>query len=226
MKAMILAAGQGKRLRPLTNTIPKPLIPINGIPLIVHHIYNLRDAGIKNIIINLAYLGDKIESYLGNGSQLGVNISYSHESGIGLETGGGIYNALPLLGQEPFIVINADVFCAYPFEHLNIKEECLAHIVLVNNPPHNLEGDFSISDGLLIDKKEKTYTFSGIAIYKPQFFYGYNSGRYSVTPLINKAINANKVSANIYQGTWFDIGTKERLEQAQQFFSKYVLNQS
>lgn len=216
MKAMILAAGRGERLKPLTNTTPKALIELNGQPLIVHHILNLKSHGINDIVINTAYLGKKIEQYIGNGEAFGVNITYSKEKSGGLETGGGIVNALPLLGKEPFIAVNADIYCPFNFEKLPKLNKSLAHLVLVNNPAHNPNGDYAIDGDYLSNRDDlNKYTFSGIAIYHPDFFKNCTDGKYSVTPIVKEMANKNTVSAELYPETWHDIGTQERLEIAQ-----------
>jgi len=216
-KAMILAAGRGKRLQPLTNITPKALVELNGLPLIVHHIQNLKRCGINEIVINLSHLGYKIEQYLGNGQSFGIKISYSHEQDGGLETGGGIVNALPLLGDEPFLTVNADIYCPFAFNELPNLKNVLAHVVLVENPSHNPNGDYAI-DGLLLStrKDPKQYTFSGIAFYQAQFFENCQINKYSVTPLIKKMAERNLVSAQLTKTIWHDIGTEERLQQAKQ----------
>lgn len=217
MKAMILAAGRGERLRPRTDHTPKALIEINNEPLVVHHLHQLKQAGIVDIVINLAHLGEQIERYLGNGQRFGVTIAYSKEPPGGFETGGGLANALPLLGPDPFISINADVYCPFPFDTLPDTLATHAHLVLVDNPPHNPDGDYSLQDGLLrVTKAPQPYTYSGIAVYQPRLFVGQPPGRYSVTPLIRQASQTSQISGELYRGVWFDIGTEQRLQQAQQ----------
>lgn len=216
MKAMILAAGRGERLKPLTNTTPKALVEVQGQPLIVHHLFNLKHSGICDIIINLAYLGEKIEAALGNGHQFGVNIDYSREPHGRLETGGGIVNALPLLGDAPFITVNADIFCDFDFSKLITTPVDQAHLVLVENPNHNQNGDYGLQEGQLIYPFARPgLTYSGIAKYHPQFFDGCSRERCSVTPLVRQAANNNIITAEKHDGAWFDVGTPERLEQAQ-----------
>lgn len=214
-KAMILAAGRGCRLRPVTDTLPKPLIPVQGKPLIEHHLYNLKSAGIKDVVINLAHLSEKIKAQCGNGEKFGLNILYSEEAPPGLETGGGIVKALPLLGDKPFWVINGDIFTDFDFSHTPALNEKKVHVILVPNPAHNKEGDFELING---DVQLKTsgapYTFSGIALYKPDFFEGNTIERYSVTPLLKDAIAKGLVSGECYTGTWHDVGTLERLKAA------------
>ena len=226
MKAMILAAGRGERMRPLTDTLPKPLLEVNGKPLIVYHIEKLVAAGIKDIVINHAWLGEKIPAYLGNGSQYGANITYSAEINGALETAGGIAKALPLLDQEaPFIVVNGDVFTDYDFNDLpSLASDKQAHLVLVNNPEHNASGDFLCSEGVLLNKIEKemsagTFTFSGIAIYRASFFKALSKDSETVQalgPMLRNAAQKSLASASVYQGSWTDVGTPERLAKLNQ----------
>jgi len=220
MKAIILAAGQGQRLKPITDTLPKPLIKINNEPLIVHHILNLKSNGVTDIVINTAHLANKISTYLGNGHSLGVNIIYSRETGHGLETGGGIVNALPLLGSQPFIAVNADIYCNFPFDKLYLNNPDLAHLVLVKNPQHNLNGDYSVLNGKLSNNKLASYTFSGIALYDPILFNKCIIDRYSVTPIVRDAVTLGLGSAQIFDGIWHDIGTVDRLKTARNSIAK------
>lgn len=209
---MILAAGRGERLKPLTNNKPKALIEVRGKPLIEHHIEKCAACGYSNIVINLAYLGNQIQDYLGDGRQYGVNISYSPEQEGGLETGGGIVNALPLLGDESFIVINADVYTDYNFSALPELGDKLAHLVLVNNPEHNQKGDFGLKKNHLIDCQTSSHTFSGIALYHPKLFNDKQVIKQSIVPLIHQQVKNQRVSGEIYTGIWYDIGTPERLQ--------------
>ena len=213
MKVMILAAGRGERMRPLTDTTPKPLLEAGNKRLIEYHLTNLANAGFKDVVINVAWLGQQIIDTLGNGEKYSLNIIYSNEGDQALETGGGIFNALELLGEEPFLVINGDVWTDYPLEKLYdypLKDK--AHLVLVNNPAHNPEGDFSITEGRLVEGESEKYTFSGLGVYSPSFFETSDKGKYPLAPMIRNYINKNKISAELYQGKWMDIGTKERLE--------------
>ncbi|WP_419419989.1 N-acetylmuramate alpha-1-phosphate uridylyltransferase MurU [Legionella sp. D16C41] len=207
--AMILAAGRGERLKPITNFFPKAMCLVRGKPLIEHHIYKLACSGFKRIIINHAYLGDQIRRYLGNGNRWNVDIFYSPEPPGGLETGGGIFNALPLLGNEPFLVVNADVYTDFDFASLNCLPNFLAHVVLVANPAHNIKGDYNLNDTILTN--ERIYTFAGITCYHPDAFITCSTGRYSVTPLVRQLAEQQKASGLIYEGTWLDIGSPERL---------------
>lgn len=215
MKAMILAAGRGERMRPLTDVLPKPLLTVSGKPLIVYHIEKLAAAGISDIIINIAYLGEKIRQALGDGSRWGVQLHYSQEPEP-LETGGALLHALSLLGDEPFILVNGDVWTDFDFsiliQHALTDHACL---VLVNNPEHNHTGDFSLDQQRVIAKglSSATYTFSGIALVDPQLIIEYPEKR-TIFPLreaFTYAIAQNKLAAVTYQGQWCDVGTPERL---------------
>ncbi len=209
-RAMILAAGRGERMRPLTDHTPKPLLPAAGKPLIVYHIEALARAGVRDIVINHAWLGECIEQALGSGAEWGVRLHYSPEAPGGLETAGGILQALPLLGDAPFWVVNGDVWTDYPFAALPREPEGLAHLVLVDNPPHHPEGDFSLRDGRLgLDGPR--LTFSGIGVYRPEFFLGLEPGRRRLAPLLAAAARRAQISAEHYRGRWYDIGTPERL---------------
>jgi len=215
--AMILAAGRGTRMRELTDHCPKPLLEVAGKSLIEYHIQALAKAGIQHIVINTAYLGHMLEAALGDGSRWGVNIQYSHEQELGLETAGGIINALPLLGEEPFIVVNGDVWSDYDFAQLKLGDEHLAKLVLVNNPEHNPKGDFAIdADKLLSMFSLPRYTFSGISIYHPDFFEGLPNGFLALREPLRQGIQKGCISAEYYSGDWQDIGTPERLAELEQ----------
>lgn len=212
MKCMILAAGAGTRMRPLTDTTPKPLLKVGGIPLIVWHLERLAHDGFTDIVINIAHLGYQIPQALGDGSEWGVNITYSDEQKEGgLETAGGIVKALPLLGDEPFLVVNGDIWTDYDFQdHRKLAEGMLAHLVLVPNPDHNPEGDFALVNNKVVDAK--SYTFSGIGYYSPKLFEGVPYGKSALAPLLRAAMKEGKVTGELYEGEWLDIGTPERLE--------------
>lgn len=213
MKAMILAAGRGERLKPLTDKTPKPLLQAGQHTLIEYHLYHLADAGFKDVVINVAWLGEKIINNLGDGSKYKLNIQYSNEGDQALETGGGIFNALPLLGNDPFLVINGDVWTDYPFEKLyNFIPRGMAHLIMVNNPAHNSEGDFYLDNNMLTESGNNKYTFSGIGVYKKDFFNGQSRESFPLAPLIRQYIKQQKISAELYNGEWDDIGTIERLE--------------
>ena len=206
MIALILAAGLGSRMRPLTNHIPKPLLKIGEKPLIVWHIERLRDAGFTDIVINVAYLGQQIIDHLGDGSLYGVKLSFSDEQNEGaLETAGGIVKALPLL-SDTFLVVNGDVWTDYPFDnHFTLSSDSLAHLILIDNPEHNLKGDFSL------DGTEEKYTFSGIGYYSKKMFTGMPYGKQALAPLLFNAIDMKQLTTEYYGGKWYDIGTPERL---------------
>ncbi len=221
MKAMILAAGEGRRMRPLTQHTPKPLLKAGGITLLERHIVALRDAGINDIVINAAYLAEQIVAFCGNGSRWDVRITVSVEAKA-LETAGGIINALPLLGASPFILMNGDVFCDFPltcFTTQTVPEQG-AHILLVNNPVHNKTGDF-VLDGQAVKSSPKdapasraprpTLTYSGLGVYDPGFFYGYPAGKRALKPLMDTAIDQGRLEGSHWQGQWLDVGTPERL---------------
>lgn len=211
MRAMILAAGRGERLRPLTDHIPKPLIEAGGKPLILHLIESLVRGGIDEIIVNTAHLGEKIQARLGDGRAFGATIHYSPEHEA-LETGGGIYRALPLLGPAPFLVINGDIATDFPFGTLKDRPIELAHLVLVPNPDHHPQGDFGLAEGLALDQGSPQFTFGGIGVYRPELFSECSAGRFPLAPLLRTAMKASRVSAELWPGFWMDIGTIERLE--------------
>lgn len=214
MKAMILAAGKGERLRPLTLHTPKPLVRAGGVPLIEYHIRALAEAGFSELVINHAWLGEQIEAYLGDGRALGVQIRYSPE-GEPLETGGGIHRALPLLGDEPFLVVNGDIWTDYRFHGLRRHFEGFAHLVLVDNPAHHPGGDFTLVDGIVRDDLSAALTYSGIAVLSPQLFDGCTAGAFKLAPLLRKAMEAGKVSGERFAGRWVDVGTHERLAEVE-----------
>ncbi len=216
MKAMILAAGKGERLRPLTDKTPKPLLQVGEYRLIEYLIHTLVEAGIDEIIINHAHLGEQFEPALGDGTQYGVKITYSPEEIGGLETAGGIINALSLLGEQPFLVVNGDIWTDYPLKQLaslTLKQNVLAHLVLVNNPPHHPEGDFSLQHSVMKNGGEDCLTYSGIGLYHPDFFADQPVSRLPLRPLLNAAMAKQQVHGEAYSGKWFDIGTVERLEE-------------
>lgn len=208
---MILAAGRGERMRPLTDRIPKPLLPVAGRPLIQHHIESLARAGFCELVINHAHLGDQIEQALGDGSQWGVEISYSPEPAGALETGGGIFQALPLLGEAPFLVVNGDIWTDYDFSRLSLPQDSLAHLVLVDNPTHNPQGDFCLANGRVSDGPGERLTFSGIGVYHPALFEHCKPGAFPLAPLLKAAMAQQRVSGEYYKGRWVDVGTPERL---------------
>ncbi len=208
---MILAAGRGERMRPLTDQLPKPLLPVGGQPLIVHLLQRLKAAGLTDIVINLAWLGAKLRSYLDDGQAWGVRIRYSEEGEQGLETGGGIRHALPLLGERAFMVVNGDIWTDYPFPRLSLPQGRLAHLVLVDNPEHHPEGDFAYAHGEAQVNGTKRLTFAGIGIYHPMLFANCAPGSFRLAPLLRQAIFKGLVSAEHYTGCWWDVGTPQRL---------------
>ena len=216
MKAMILAAGKGERMRPLTLTTPKPLVRAGGVPLIEYHLRALAAAGFTDIVINHAWLGQQIEDYLGNGSRYGVSIQYSAE-GEPLETGGGIFRALPLLGDEAFVVVNGDIWTDYDFSVLHQPINGLAHLVLVSNPPHHPAGDFGLVETRVLDGQPGagTLTYSGIAVLHPQLFDGCTEGAFKLAPLLRKAMADGQVTGEQLRGHWVDVGTHERLAEVE-----------
>lgn len=209
--AMILAAGRGERLRPMTDNTPKPLLKVRGQPLIERHVIGLARAGIKRIVVNLAWLGSQIRDYLGNGERYGVTFVYSDERPHALETAGGIFRALPQLAPGPFAVVNGDIYTDFPFDTLKIAAGRDAHLVLVPNPPQHPRGDFGLEHGLARAAAAHPYTFSGIAMYRSEFFSGCTDGTFPLKPLLLRSIAATRCSAELYMGAWEDVGTPERL---------------
>lgn len=212
---MILAAGRGERMKPLTDAHPKPLLRAGGKALIEYHLENLAAAGFRDIVINTAWLGEQIPVHVGDGSRWGVRIAYSHEGWPALETGGGIFKALALLGNEPFLVVNGDVWTDWRIAAPELPAawcaDTLAHLVLVSNPAHHPKGDFGLRGGRLIAAAPQRYTFSGMGFYHPGLFVGCQSGAFKLAPLLFGAIEAGHVTGELYTGQWCDIGTPERL---------------
>lgn len=214
MKAMILAAGRGERMRPLTDTTPKSLLEVRGKALIAWHIEALARAGFREIVVNHAHLGRKLESALGDGDRFGVAIRYSREAEA-LETAGGIAHALPLLGGEPFVAVNADTFCDFDFSRLASRAlgRNLAHLVLVENPPHHPDGDFSLIGDIVGVGGEPRRTFAGIGLYRPELFRDIIPGsKAQLAPLLRAAMMQRKVSGELHRGNWHDVGTPARLD--------------
>ena len=216
MKAMILAAGLGTRMGELTRALPKPLLAVDGKPLIVHRVQALVAAGFTELVVNLAYLGEQIEAALGDGSRFGARIDYSREPDGPLGTGGGVKRALPLLGAAPFLLVNADVRCDYPVGLLRRPLAGLAHLVLVDNPDHNATGDFALGvDGRLANQGTPMLTFSGVSVIDPRLLNGVRDDNFSLTPLLRGAADAGQLYGERYSGAWLDVGTPDRLAQAQ-----------
>lgn len=210
MRAMVLAAGRGERMRPLTDALPKPLLEAGGKPLIAHLIEGLARGGFRDLVINHAHFGEQIESALGDGARFGVRISYSPEPAGALETGGGIRCALPLLG-DPFLVVNGDIWTDFPFERAPRAISGLAHLVLVDNPAHHPEGDFVLRDGRVGLDGDDRLTFAGIGVYRSALFAGLPAGRFPLAPSLRRAAAKGQVTGERYTGGWSDIGTPERL---------------
>ncbi len=211
MIAMILAAGRGERLRPLTETVPKALVEVRGRSLLERHLDNLRGAGIETVVINLGWLGEQIAARVGSGQDYGLNIVYSPEGDNILETGGGIHRALPLLGGEPFLVVNADIYTDMPLPPAALRGDDLGHLVLVPRPAHKACGDFDLRDGRIRDGGDAAYTFSGVAVYRPDFFADREPGRFPLAPMLRAAARAGHLAGSLYEGLWEDVGTPERL---------------
>lgn len=213
MRAMILAAGRGERMRPLTDASPKPLLVAGGKPLIEYHIEAFAAAGIRDIVINLAWKGAMLREALGEGGRFGVSLHYSDEGAEALETGGGILNALPLLGGEPFIVVSGDVWTRFPIRSLKerLASSDLAHLVLVPNPAFHPRGDFSLRAGRLGSATDERYTYANIGVFHPSFFEGCEPGRFPLAPMIRRRIEEGRVSGELYSGAWRNIGTPDQL---------------
>jgi MurNAc alpha-1-phosphate uridylyltransferase len=210
-RAMLLAAGRGERMRPLTDTVPKPLLTVRGKPLIVWHLERLAHLGVKQVVINLAWLGDQVRAALGDGSRWQLQIHYSDEGATALETGGGIFQALPWLGPQPFLVVNADVFTDLDFGLLRIAPDALAHLVLVANPMHHPHGDFALVNGRVQQDGGARWTYSGIGLYRPELFAGCSAGKFPLLPLLRRAIASQRLHGQVFEGAWNDVGSVERL---------------
>jgi MurNAc alpha-1-phosphate uridylyltransferase len=216
---MLLAAGLGTRMRPLTDRTPKPLLPVAGKPLLAWHLERLAAAGFIDVVINCAWLGEQIETYVGDGAQFGLRVQISREEQP-LETGGGIFRALPLLaadgcGNDAFAVINSDVWTDYPLQRLRDVRTTRAHLVLIDNPGHNPRGDFFLADtGGVVENGAQALTFSGLSVLHPQLFAGCRDEVFPLAPLLRRAVQAGLVTGEHYRGEWLDVGTPERLRQA------------
>jgi MurNAc alpha-1-phosphate uridylyltransferase len=208
---MILAAGRGERMRPLTDLTPKPLLKVRGETLIERHVAALVRAGIGDIIINLAWLGTQIRDYLGDGARFGARITYSDETAQVLETAGGIIRALPSLAPGPFAVVNGDIYADFPFETLSIAPAHDAHLILVPNPPQHPRGDFGLDHKIALPDGSPRFTFSGIAVYRTVFFAGCEDGVRPLKPLLLRSMAAKRCGGQLYQGRWEDVGTPARL---------------
>jgi N-acetyl-alpha-D-muramate 1-phosphate uridylyltransferase len=210
---MVLAAGRGERMRPLTDAQPKPLLSVGGKRLVDYHLERLAAGGFHEVVINTAWLGDQIEATLGTGQQFGLSITYSHERPEALETGGGIFNALPLLGSQPFLLVNGDVWTDIDFGALRRAPPAgsLAHLVLVPNPPQHARGDFVLERGLVSEGEGSRQTYSGVGIYTSELFAGCEPGKFPLLPLLRRAIASRRLTGESHGGRWYDIGTVERL---------------
>ncbi|MFQ6004506.1 MAG: nucleotidyltransferase family protein [Woeseia sp.] len=213
---MILAAGRGERLRPITDELPKALVEVNGESLLERHLKALRESGVETVIINLGWLGEQIVQRAGSGSRFGLNIIYSPEYDNALETGGGIYRALPLLGSEPFWVINADTYTDFRLPEVRLDNDMLGHLILVPTPPDKNNIDFELQTGLIRNAKSPALTFSGFGLYRPELFADQKPGRFPITPVLRRAADNGKLSGSLFEGLWEDVGTVERLKQLNQ----------
>ncbi|MGB5131747.1 MAG: nucleotidyltransferase family protein [Steroidobacteraceae bacterium] len=211
MKAMILAAGRGERMRPLSDRMPKPLLEVGGYPLIEYHLAALLKAGIREVVVNLSWLGDSLRDALGGGARHGLTIRYSPEGPVPLGTGGGIHRALPTLGADPFLLVNGDIWIDLPFTELRRPAGSLAHLVLVQNPPHHPRGDYGLGPGGLALAAPTPLTYSGLSVLDPRLFEGCEAGTYPLKPLLDRALASGRLTAQQHAGTWSDVGTPERL---------------
>lgn len=213
MKAMILAAGRGERMRPLTDTTPKPLLQVGSKRLIEYHLEALVQAGVRDVVVNLSWLGGQIREALGDGSRHGLQIQYTEEGPVPLETGGGVFNALPLLGEDPFLVVSADIWTDFPIGSLQLAQQDIAHFVLAPNPSFHLQGDFGLNEGRVTDTEGPRYTYANIGVFRPEFFAGCRPGRFPLAPLMFDWIRKGRVSGELYCGRWHNIGTPRGLEE-------------
>lgn len=208
---MVLAAGRGERLRPITASVPKALVEVQGRTLLEHRLLALASAGIETVVINLGWFGDKIIEKIGSGTAYGLNVIYSPEGDNILETGGGIHRALPMLGPDPFLVVNADIYSDMPLPLEELPAECMGHLVLVPKPDYRPTGDFGLLDGRVRNVSDPHLTFSGVAVYRPEFFDDCTAGRFSIVSMLRAAADAGTLSGSVYSGRWHDVGTPDRL---------------
>lgn len=223
MKALVFAAGKGERMRPLTEHTPKPLLAVRGKPLIAWHLEKLAAIGVRDVVVNTSWLADRFAPALGDGAHWGLRLHYSHEGAEPLETGGGMLHALPLLGDEPFIAVNGDIWCGHDFAALPREPAGLAHLVLVDNPGHNARGDFALQGDQVHSQGEPSLTFAGIGVYRPALLAGWRKvigdtpgadllpPRFKLAPLLRAAMGAGAVTGEHFTGAWTDVGTPERL---------------
>jgi MurNAc alpha-1-phosphate uridylyltransferase len=217
MKAMVLAAGRGERLRPITDTVPKPLVRVAGKPLIVYHLEALARAGVRDVVINLSWLAGKVRTALRDGSDYGVRITYTDEGPVALETGGGIFNAIQHLGPAPFLVVNGDTFTDIDLGALqahadaDTRSGALARLVLVPNPTQHPQGDFGLEGEQVVERLTGRFTYSGVGVYRPELFAGCTAGKFPLLPLLKRAIAAGRLRGQLHEGEWCDVGTPQRL---------------
>lgn len=210
-RAMVLAAGRGERMRPLTDRTPKPLLAAGGKPLIGHLLEGLARAGVRDVVVNLSWLGERIREALGDGAQYGVHIAYSEEGPVALETGGGVQRALPLLGPEPFLVVSGDIWSDFDFGRLALDADADARIVLVPNPPFHPRGDFALEGDRVVDGGASRLTYANIGVYRPALFADCAPGRFPLVNLLRRAIASGRLRGELYEGEWMNIGTPEQL---------------
>lgn len=211
MKAMILAAGRGERLRPLTLQTPKPLLQVRGQSLIARHLAALARAGVREVVINLSWLGEQIRAALGDGAGFGLRIHYSDEGPVPLETGGGILRALPLLGPDPFVLVSADIYTDFDPGSLALEPGALGHLMLVPNPAYHPQGDFALRDGRIAATGEPRYTYGNVGLIHPELFAGWPPGRFPLLPVLQRAIAQGRLYGELYTGCWANVGTAEEL---------------
>ena len=198
-------------MRPLTDSLPKPLVPVAGRPLIAWHLAALAAAGFREVVVNTSWLADALHAALGDGASFGVRITWSDEGPVPLETGGGIFRAVPLLGPGPFLVVNADIWTDIDFARLALEPDANAHLVLVANPPHNVRGDFGLDGDRIVARDTDRLTYSGVGVFRPEFFHDSAPGRFPLLPLLNRAIAERRLRGELHRGAWSDVGTAERL---------------
>jgi MurNAc alpha-1-phosphate uridylyltransferase len=213
MKAMILAAGRGERMRPLTDSMPKPLLTVGSRPLIEYQIEALARAGVDGLVINLAWRGDQIQDLVGTGTKYGLSVSYSDEGAEALETGGGVYKALPQLGKAPFWLVNGDVYCEFDFPPRSLPAGTLGHLILVPNPEHNPDGDFFLDHDRVRPHGGPPSTYAGIALLHPDLFTASSAGKFPLAPLLTAAMRENAITGEMFSGYWIDVGTPDRLRE-------------
>jgi N-acetyl-alpha-D-muramate 1-phosphate uridylyltransferase len=211
MKAMVLAAGRGERMRPLSDTTPKPLLVAGGTPLIGYLLASLARAGVRDVVVNLSWLAERMRATLRDGAEFGVRISYTEEGPVPLETGGGIVNALPFLGADPFIVVSGDIWTDFDFRSLRLATEADAQVVLVPNPPHHPRGDFGLEGDCVVARKEDRLTYANIGLYRREIFNGYTAERFPLVQVLERSIASGRLRGQVHHGEWLNIGTAQQL---------------